>query len=54
MRAINVTQAWRQAERPNETSDGDDIRRTMMAKGVIVLVFIGKRLEEIFDSDEVR
>ena len=54
MRAINVTQAWRQAERPNETSDGDDIRRTMMGKGVIVLVSIGKRLEEIFDIDEVR
>ena len=54
LRAVNVTQAWRQVERPNETSNSDDIRRTMTGKGVIVLVSIGKRLEEIFDSDEVR
>ena len=41
-------------ERPNETSNSDDIRRTMTGKGVIILESIRERLEEILNSDDVR
>ena len=54
LRGVNVTQAWRKAEIPNGTFESDDIRRMMTGKGVIVLVSVGERLEEIFDSDHVR
>ena len=54
LRAINVTQAWRQAERPNGTFESDDIRRIMTGRGVIVPGSNGERLEEILNSDDVR